>query len=453
MQRLAARTIPLCLALAACPGDPGDAATSESAGSTSSTTSAEAAAVTYHRDVKAILDAKCVGCHSPGNIGPFSLQTYAEASMFAPTLPPAIEAGTMPPWTPDNACRTYKHDASLTDDQKRTVLDWVELGAPEGDPADAPPPLEPPAPIDYDLELELPVAYTPTVVPDEYRCFTIPWPKDQDSYITALTVVPGEKSIVHHVIAYAVPPADIPAFQALDDADPDPGYPCYGGPGGGGSDGRTRWIGSWVPGRAGGATPEGTGLHVAPGSLVVVQMHYHPYPGAAPDRSRIRIRTAAAVEREAVVLPFTDPKWPQGTEPMLIPAGEPDVVHGFEADLGNFLPILFPDGPFTPGQPFVVHAAALHMHTFGSRGSLRVVGDDTCLLDIPRWDFDWQGSYPFTETVTVNPGQKIRIECHFDNSAENQPLVDGVRQPPKDIGWGEGTGDEMCLGTLFLTAN
>lgn len=454
MQRITA-IFPLGLLLVAC-GDVSEssAGTTDGGSDTAgSSTTGEAAAVTYWRDVKAVLDAKCVGCHSPGNLAPFSLASYADASAVASALPASLMAGTMPPWPPDAACGTYLHDRSIDDDARQVVLDWVELGAAEGDPADAPPPAQSPEPIEFDIDLQLPEPYTPTIAPDEYRCFLMPWPEDQETFVTALSVTPGERQIVHHVIAFAIPPDQAEAYRALDEADPDPGYLCYGGPSGGKiNDGRVPWLGAWVPGGAPGDMPEGTGIKVQPGSLVAVQMHYHAYPGAGPDQSRIQIRTAASVDRVAVMMPFTNPAWVQGSEPMLIPAGEASVVHSFAADVSNYLPLLFPDGGLAAGDPFVVHAAALHMHTRGVRGSLSLTGgQDTCLLDIPRWDFNWQGSYQLTAPVTVRPGDQLRIECEWDNTAANQPVENGVQQQAKDILWGEGTGDEMCLGIVYVT--
>ena len=79
-------------------------------------------------------------------------------------------------------------------------------------------------------------------------------------------------------------------------------------------------------------------------------------------------------------------------------------------------------------------------------------GDDSesCLLEIPRWDFNWQGSYGFTQPARVEPGDAMSIACTWDNSPENQPVVDGSKMPPTDINWGEGTNDEMCLGTIYM---
>ena len=414
------------------------------------------AAVTYYRDIKSILDARCTQCHTPGNIAPFSLLTYDEARPFAEALADSVEAGTMPPWPPDNSCRTYPHDRSLPDGESELLRAWAELGAPAGASSDAPPVPEAPGdPIEYDVELAL-APYSPTIAPDEYRCFLIDWPKDEESFVTALDVIPGDRQLVHHVIAYALEPKDVDAYRALEASDPDPGYLCYGGPGGAGNSvWEIPWLGAWVPGTTGGAMPAGTGLRVQPGSVIAVQMHYHGTAGAMPDQSRLRLRTTPKVDRRAVIMPFTNLDWVLGIEKMHIPAGEPDAVQSFELDMTGVVGFIFPGGPLTEDAPFVVHAAGLHQHTLGTRSTLEVVrggGGDECLLDIPRWDFDWQGTYEFAEPVTVNPGDRIRVECHWDNSAANQPIVDGVQQEPRDVGWGEGTGDEMCLGLMYVTA-
>ena len=200
----------------------------------STTDSGADAAVTYYRDIKSILDARCTQCHTPGNIAPFSLLTYDEARPFAKALADSADAGTMPPWPPDNSCRAYPHDRSLPDADRKLLRAWAELGAPAGDPNDAPPPPDAPGePVEYDVELEL-APYSPTIIPDEYRCFLIDWPKDEESYVTALDVIPGDRRLVHHVIAYALEPKDVDAYRALEASDPDPGYLCYGGPGGAG---------------------------------------------------------------------------------------------------------------------------------------------------------------------------------------------------------------------------
>ncbi len=423
----------------------GDGTTGGTTGSTTGetpTTGAEAG-LTYHRDIKAILDRKCATCHQPGDIGPFSITNYDETKKLAPAIADSVDSGIMPPWSPSAECNTYKHDRSLAADERGDILAWIAAGAPEGDPADAPAPEDDIQPeVDYDIALGIPEPFTPTTYPDDYRCFLLDWPKDQDSYATAFSVTPGERAIVHHVIAYVLPPGEVAAFDALDAADPGPGYPCYGGPGGEASQ-KAQWLGAWVPGTGGGEMPAGTGILVKPGSKIALQMHYHPLPGALPDQSTLKVRTAETVERPAYLLPLTNPGWLVDSPPMTIPAGAKDTVHSFEIDLGSAIFYLFPGSPFGIGKPVVAHAAGVHMHTLGTRASLTVERGDTseCLVDVPRWDFNWQGTYDLTGSTVVEPTDKIRLECHFDNSAGDQPLK-----------WGEGTGDEMCLGMIYVSA-
>ncbi len=453
----------LSLLLAACAG-PRGAADDESgpawqdttgAADTTGTSGITDAAVTYHRDIKPILDAKCVPCHVDRAIAPLALTTYEQARPFAEAIAIATRSGTMPPWPPAADCREYLDDRSLSAEQLATLQTWQELGAPAGDPADAPPPPPPPDPIAPDIELQLAYPYRPVQAPDEHRCFLLTWPRDQVSFVTALDLAPGEPRLVQRAIAYLIAPADVDAYRALDEADPDLGYPCFGGPGPGGA-GPQPWLGAWTPGGTGGALPAGTGVRVEPGSLIALQIHYRPRADVDADQSRLRLRTAPDVEHPAVVLPFTDPNWVTGLSPMLIPAGEPDVAHDYALDIAGVLPLLYPDGPFVPGGSFVIRAAALHQHRLGTRSALAVVrggGETDCILEIPRWDLDWQGSYALREPVPVAPGDQLRLACHWDNSIAHQPVVDGAPQAPRDVLWGEGASDEMCLGLLYITAD
>ena len=99
--------------------------------------------------------------------------------------------------------------------------------------------------------------------------------------------------------------------------------------------------------------------------------------------------------------------------------------------------------------------AAINAGTeLGKQAKMRIErGDGTneCLIHIPDWDFGWQGGYFLKEPTTMYAGDKLRLECEWDNSAENQPIIDGEKAAPQDVKWGEGTGDEMCLGILYVT--
>lgn len=430
--------IPALAVLACQPASPGDEGGSSEAGSSGG---ADDARHTYYRDVKAIVDARCGECHKPGTIAPFSLQTAEEVVALAPALRAAIELGTMPPWPPSRGCAAYVHDRSLTDAERDVVLAWIDDGAPVGEPDDAPPAGPEAEPIVWDAELPMVEAYRPPAAAvDDYRCFVLDWPIDAPKFVTGFEAVPDQPSIVHHVIAFVIPPDSVQTYRDLDAGEDGPGYTCFGGPGGGLSQ---RWLGGWAPG-ARPSRETDRGIRVEPGSAVVLQVHYHPTPDPPADRSKIRVLLADEVRHEQFVLPFTNPQWVGGAG-MQIPAGEASVVHSFEVDLSPHLGQLFPGTPLASGAPFLLHTVGMHMHTRGVRGALtidRQDGSSDCALDIPRWDFDWQGGYKLVEPIVVNPGDKLHLTCEWDNSGAGA----------QDIHWGEGTGDEMCLSVLTLSA-
>ncbi len=406
---------------------------------------------TYWRDAKAVIDKRCVGCHQDGEIAPFPLTSHAEVDAVAAILPGAIESGAMPPWPPSNTCNSYQHERSLSPDEQELLLTWLAEGAPEGDPSDAPEPETPDVPdFQADTTVAMPEAYTPTQEPDDYRCFVIPWEAAQ-GYVTATEVLPDQRSIVHHVIAYVVEPDQVASVTALDEQDAGPGYTCFGGPG---ID--ARWLASWVPGAMPMIFPEGMGVRVDAGSALVVQMHYNTSSSdPVADQTALAFELAESVDRPMLYQPFTNLQWVLGAQPMTIPAGDPEVTHSFEmsADAPVWASLISETG-VQAGEPVLVHAGGLHMHTLGVSARLSILRADAsedCVVEIPDWDFHWQGGYDLQEPLMLGPGDKLRIECTWDNSAENQPIIDGELAEPIDVAWGEGTRDEMCLAVLGLS--
>jgi hypothetical protein len=400
--------------------------------------------ITYFQHVKPLVDAKCGGCHSDTGIAPFALTTYDELNEMAGVALVNVENKTMPPWPPNPDCNEYVGDRSLSDDQIELFKAWVEGGRVMGDEATAAPPLdtEQVRLSRVDKSLAMPVAYTPQTTtdnPDDYRCFVIPWTESTTKYVTGFRAVPGNPKVVHHVIAFYAAPDQLAAYQALDDAEAGAGYTCFGGSGG---PSRT-WVGGWAPGSLGSDMPAGTGIRVEPGSAIVMQVHYNVLTaGAQPDLTTVEVKLDDTVDKTAIIQPWANPNWLDSQE-MRIPAGEADVMHAFEFDAS--LPV---------GGPFTIWSAGLHMHTLGQRATASIVradGTNECLLQIDDWNFHWQGSYGLRQPPVFNRGDKLRVECHFDNSPENQPLVGGQPRVPQDVFWGESTTDEMCLGTFYLT--
>lgn len=468
-------------------------------------------APTYYADTKSIVDARCASCHQPGDVGPFPLTSYQEVKDFEASFRASIENDTMPPWQPSDDCSDYVGNFDLTAAEKDTLLAWLDAGAPEGDPSDEPADAGKGATPAWeaDLTLTLPEPYTPQLEPDDYRCQLIPWPEDEVTYVTGFRVVPDERAIVHHTIGFLIGPDQVEQYQAWDDAEPGPGYTCYGGPqastSGGmlesldmqtvlaaldtlgltvadlqsgsltteqmvalfaeigidnSSSGLGGSLGSWVPGAADLALPEGTGIRVEPGSMIVAQMHYNTLSAdPVADQSTLEIQIADSVERPATSLVGIDLGWVSDGmfgESMDIPAGESDVAHSTTITYDSlFTQMALGQLGLEYGDAIELHSANHHMHELGETIKSTVThadGTQTCLLDNPDWDFNWQGTYQLAEPVVFGPGDSLELACTWDNSAANQPVVDGEVKDPVDVSWGEGTGDEMCLAAYYATS-
>lgn len=404
---------------------------------------------TWHRDIAPIVTGRCVGCHTTGAIGGFPLETYEQVSQLGDLVASVTEARTMPPWGAVPGHTEYAHDRSLSDAQIQDIQDWVEAGMPEGDPADAGEPL-PEVGVslpEVDVSLDMPEAYTPTLEPDDYRCFPVAWTATEDSYVTGFEVHPDNDTVVHHVAAFLIRPdsvgGDLTATLAeWDAAEEGPGYTCFGGPSRTGEDVQVpvQQLGQWVPGNQAVLFPEGSGILVPAGSSVVLQMHYNleAWDGA-PDQTSIDFDTAPTVEHEGAFAPWLDAVWTYGA--MSIPAGE-TTTYEKEGDPTGFWG-LFMGEEMDLDAGFDIHAVMLHMHQIGQSGLVRVDdadGSSQVLLEVADWDFHWQLNYQLAEAVHFDPEDSLYLSCTFDNTAGAE-----------DVSWGEGSGDEMCVGNLFIT--
>lgn len=402
--------------------------------------------LTYYKDVKPILNRSCLGCHNSGGIGPFELTTYEQVKGIKSLVADAVKTKRMPPWQPADGCHEYVGDSSLSETEIKTIVDWVEGGAVEGDPSQdkSLPPAKPETISRVDLTIKMEKPFSQYKTPDDYRCFVADWPEKETRYVTGMQVKPGNLSVVHHVIVVAVPPAELQKLAKLEAEDPEPGYSCYGSPGQGL---RTVSLGSWVPGAASRDFAKGTGIEVEPGSKIVMQMHYNVLSNSPkPDQTSVEFKIDAQVDKKLQTMPVVNPQWVIG-KTMGIPAGVSDQKHAFSFD--PFVGLL--GQKIESEKPILLQTANLHMHTRGKSAKLlikRKDGSETCVLNIPRWDFNWQGEYTLKKPITLNPGDQIGIECVFDNSAGNQPTIGGKQQKPVDLNWGEGTNDEMCLGAV-----
>lgn len=413
------------------------------------------AGFTYHGNARAIIETKCVTCHVDGGVAPFPLDSYEKVKAVAAAAAFSIDNGTMPPWPPTKGYSRFKHERALSAQDEFVLTNWLAGSLAEGNPQDyvAPVKEEESDDLVYNLSMQLPEPYTPIERPDDHRCFAIDWPLDELAYVRSVNVVPDQLAEVHHVIVNIIEPQHVPTYLAASGKDGRPGWECSLS---GGLPGTPipRQIGGWVPGAASGAMPEGTGLGIEPGSLIVVQMHYNTLVAEpTPDQTAIEIATSDTVDRPASGFLFTNPAFlrPGG---MPIAAGDPDARHQFEVQ-ATFLSLLF-------GAPanvkstdlWAIHTGFLHMHTLAKTGRLTLIrpdGTEQVIIDVRDWDFNWQSTYALEREILVRPTDRLRLECSWDNSAANQPIINGVQIAPQYVEWGENTGDEMCLTSFFMT--
>jgi len=384
---------------------------------------------TWHADVRPLVETSCASCHTDGGIGTFNLETYEDVLLVKDQVVDAVVERRMPPWKAIDGCTDYRDDISLSDEQIAMVVNWAEQGAPEGNVEDSRTGNPPEAGTleRVDLSVELPLAYeVDTSVTDDYRCFPVDWPLEEEAFVTGYVVNADRVDLVHHVIAYIIPESYRDQLMALEAEDGQAGYGCFGGPGPI-NQADADWLGAWAPGAVQGPLPNGLGIRMKPDDMLVLQMHYNSKAGSSgADQSSIDFTIESSVEREGWIQPFTNPSW-VAFGGMDIPAQTDDVQQTFENNMQREL---------------IMHTANLHMHTLGRSARMdieRASGEEDCLIEINDWDFDWQRTYVFSEPKTISVGDKWRIECTWDNPTD------------QDVDWGDGTGDEMCLGTVLMS--
>jgi hypothetical protein len=423
---------------------------------------------TWHRDVSPIVQARCVSCHQEGETAAFlPLGDYDVAVEWAPVMARMVESRRMPPFMaqPTDECENpwgFLHDWRLSDEEIATIVEWAEVNAPEGDPDDAVEvaPADVPT-LDGPVEELVPTTgYTTTRsadVQDEFVCFSIPFENATERWLDGIEVVPDQRAVVHHVTMFLDQDGGSAALAGDDGV-----YPCFGGtnvPG-------AKYVGAWVPGSAPVITPPGSAFHIEPGARFVAQMHYHPTEEPTLDRTSFRMRfTEDAPEDEAILmlignfptalgpgnglLPGEGDRF--GIPEFRIPADAPEHVEEMILTIDN-LPV---------GVEFYVWTLLNHMHYIGVDMKVWLEHpDDTesCLLQTPDWDFDWQQSFDYDaargDAPVVKRGDVLHIRCTYDNTLGNdgveKVLDEAGLDAPIDVFLGEGSLDEMCVAGIGI---
>ncbi len=370
-------------------------------------------APTYHARISRIVQAHCGECHRKGGLAPFALETLPDVTAHAAMIERVVEQGRMPPWfaapPPPGKPSLWANDRTLPAADRADLLAWLRGPRPAGSPDDAPLPrrFDPSwlaGKPDVTFQIPEPVAVqadgTMAYVSREVETgFT------EDRWVRAIEVAPTDRSVVHHVLVFVRAPGTGGRVNELRDE-------------------LSGFFGIYVPGNSTLVYPPGFAKKIPAGSRLRFQIHYTPNGKATTDQTRLGLQfTSGPPEHEVRVAGIANLR-------LAIPAGAPDhpeqaaLPVPAEAKLLGFLP---------------------HMHLRGKAARFEVVAADgtrRVLLDVPRYDFNWQLYYRLAEPVTVHPGSRIEFTGRFDNSAGNPANPD----PGKLVRWGAQTYDEMLLG-------
>jgi hypothetical protein len=398
----------------------------------------DSAPVTFYKDVLPVLQKNCQTCHRPGEIAPASFLSYETTRPWAKSIKTAVLTRKMPPWFADPHYGKFANDRSLAEPDIRTLVSWVDAGAPAGDPKDAP------KPVDWvqgwrigqpDVVISMPIEYrVPASGTIDYQYIVIPTGFTEDKYVQMAEARPGNAKLVHHIIAFVREPGSewmkdakpgVPYVPKEPELSPEdqkkqdeaeaklPGIPFPGD-----------FLVAYAPGTVPETIKPGRAKLIKAGSDIVFQMHYTANGVAGTDISKIGLVFSRTQPAERMLTINT------ANLTFSIPPGAPDtrvnakMTLQQDATLVNFLP---------------------HMHFRGKSFEYRATypnGQKEVLLNVPNYDFNWQLSYDLAREKKLPKGTVIECEAHFDNSPNNRFNPN----PAKEVHYGEQTWEEMMIG-------
>ena len=368
--------------------------------------------ISYAKTIAPMLNDNCVSCHREGGIGPWAMTDYNMVRGFSLMIREVVRTQRMPPWHADPHVGEFSNDRSLSNDEIRTLVHWVEAGAPRGEGADLLAENSQSWPIwamgEPDVIIDIPPEDVPASGVVDYKYKMVTNPLDKDVWVMAAEIIPGDRSVLHHVIT---------SFGELETEGRRAGR-LKRGTGGG--------LGGYVPGAEGKPFPKDTGILLPAGATIEFQMHYTPAGLATTDTSRMGLYLhEEPPEHKLDNMVLLNPR-------ILIPAGAPNhsevMVRTFDQDV-------------------LVYSLLPHAHYRGKASEFVAHlpdGTQETLLSVPRYDFNWQTNYDLKEPRFLPAGTKIVHRTWWDNSARNPANPDATR----DVPWGQQSWDEMLFGSV-----
>lgn len=370
--------------------------------------------VNYHRDIARILQSNCVECHRKGGVGPFALDSYEAVIEHAGMIRKQVERGAMPPWfaAPLEGLThsPWSNDRSLSDRDRADLLAWLGSDRAKGDVADAPKPRVFPSEWSIGKPDAIIAAAKPISIKAEgtmpYQHVTVTTDFPEDRWVRGYEILPAARQVVHHVIVSVH----------------EKGSKVRGG----GDEGSQGYWAAYVPGNTKQVYPEGFARKLPAGATVSFQIHYTPNGKAVEDTMRMGLLFSKAPPKYVIhttALPNAR---------LSIPPGAADHVEVAQRKLPTDVNVM---------------AWMAHMHVRGKAFKFEVTlpgGKTETLLDIPKYDFNWQLRYDYAMPHFLPRGSTVKITAVFDNSTGNPANPD----PTKTVRWGQQTFDEMMIGYM-----
>ena len=398
-----------------------------------------AAAPTFTKDVLPIFQQNCQSCHRPGQTAPMSLLTYESTRPWAKAIKNAVTSKKMPPWFASPEFGHFTNDKSLKQADVDTIVKWVDSGAPQGDPKDAPKPIEWPDggwTIKPDVIVEGPSYNVPARSIVEWQWIPVPSGLTKDTWVTSIEVLPEQIPVTHHIclsfrphtpdVQYGVSIFNKPNIERDADgveikktgAQQQPGPQQAAIIGGGIEE-------CYEPGRgAADFRPYGAAKLIPAGTDIFVNLHYTPNGVAITDHIRIGFTIAKEPPKKRYLALSTSST--QDRNLFAIPPFD-----------GNYQA---PPAEVMFAEDVTLVGLMPHMHVRGKSATFYLDypdGHSQTVLDVPRYDFNWQQWYD--TSIKVPKGTKLRVIAHYDNSANNRFNPD----PAKTVYYGDQTWEEM----------
>lgn len=381
-------------------------------------------------DVRAIFAARCVGCHQPGEIGPMPLTSYAEIRPWAKAIRDAISRKTMPPWHAAPSAHAFANDRSLLPAEIETVKAWVNAGALAGGSADVPRPAKPADGWRLgkpDWVARIPGFRVPASGDVKYTFLIAPTNFPKDVWIQAAEFRIDKRAVIHHMNAFARGPgssyvAGYPAGKFFEPTKSERVKPREGER----SFDRRQLLLGYEPGYVPTAWPQGEAKLIAAGSDIVFEIHYTTNGKETVDETEFGLYFAKQPpERRLLAIQAANEKF-------AIPPGD-----------GNYRS----EAMITFAQPVELLSLQPHMHLRGKAMEIRAAypdGSAETLLNVPKYDFNWQTTYFLAKPVRLPAGTRVECIAWFDNSPNNRANPD----PQATVRWGDQSWEEMHIGFL-----